>query len=279
MTDVKISLTQRQYCAIVSLMQSLPRVFVVESIPGAAKGDLSPESTPSVHLDSDVSAHPTDLTPELHTRTPDSGGPTVQRVTLELIFTVKSVRLQLYNSEAFREADFKDTGVSRFALNDNTVRVKMLSDGAVEAEVTLQSFTMTNTLPGLSRFREIIPAQKNRDLAQFTVLYTSSVVGGSRSSLVLVTIDSPQILFALEPVFALLAFLASAFPSSPASESGETATEPAESLERQTPPTVSLMAFRLDLHDVSVTVLESDQQANSHAIQLSIKQVLMSQQV
>ena len=279
MTDVKISLTQRQYCAIVSLMQSLPRVFAIETITGVAEETISPTSAPSAHLDSDFSNHSTDLTPELHPRTPDGGGPTTQRVTLDLIFIVNSVRLQLYNSEAFREADFKETSISRFALNDNTVRVKMLSDGALEAEVTLQSFTMTNTLPGSSRFREIIPAQKNRDLAQFTVLYTSSGAGNSRSSLVLVTIDSPQILFALDPVFALLAFLTSAFPSPPASENGETTAETAGSLERQTSSTVSLMAFRLDLHDVSVTVLESDQQANSQAIQLSIKQVLMSQQV
>jgi vacuolar protein sorting-associated protein 13A/C len=279
MTDVKISLTQRQYCAIVSLMQSLPRILTLDSIPGAAEETPSPTSIPATSLDPDPSIYPTNLAPELHPRTPVDSGSTSQRVTLDLVFSVKSVRLQLYNSEAIREADFKETGISRFDLNDNTVRVKMQSDGAVEAEVALQSFTMTNTLPGPSRFREIIPAHKNRDVAQFMVLYTSSGVGGSLSSVIIVTIDSPKILFALDPMFALLAFLTSAFPSPSTPENGETMPGITGSVERQTPPTDAVTAFRLDLHDVSITVLESDQQANSQAIQLSIKRVLMSQQV
>jgi len=39
------------------------------------------------------------------------------------------------------------------------------------------------------------------------------------------------------------------------------------------------LTFRVDLNDVSVTLLESDTDINSQAIQLSIQQVMMSQQV
>ena len=37
--------------------------------------------------------------------------------------------------------------------------------------------------------------------------------------------------------------------------------------------------FRVDLHDVSVSILEDDTHADTQAIKLSVKQLLVSQQV
>lgn len=152
----------------------------------------------------------------------------------------------------------------------------MLSDGALEAQVVLKSFTMNNTKPGNSKFRGIVPAAQH-DRNQVMVLYTMS--GGSeRASMAVVTVDAPQVIFAVEPVIALLEFFTSPFPSSapPASADSDV---PQQIQSETADPGSSSMNFRLDLHDVSISVLEDEANAESQAIRLAIKQILISQQV
>ena len=114
------------------------------------------------------------------------------------------------------------------------------------------------------------------------VLFTMTG-GKDGSSTAIVTIESPKFLFTLDPLFALGNFFASAFIAQPDEEPEEatkavtskTTTETEPTLEKRENP----FAFRVDLNDVSVTLLESDTDVNSQAIQLAIKQVMMSQQV
>lgn len=114
------------------------------------------------------------------------------------------------------------------------------------------------------------------------VLFT--MTGGKESSsTAIVTIESPKFLFTLDPLFALGNFFASAFVTQRESEEREadttvvptkTTTEKEVQAEKRESPFV----FRVDLNDVSVTLLESDTDINSQAVQLSIKQLMMSQQ-
>jgi len=192
--------------------------------------------------------------------------------------TIATVKLQLYDRQATSEENLKEHGIARFALSDNSVRVKMLSDGAMEAQVVLRSFTMSNTAPGPSKFREIIPAAQH-DRNQFMVLYTTS--GGSEpTSLALLTVDSPHILFSLSPVFALAEFFASAFDTSDTvvdytSDANKTLEGgKANAAAAEKPP----LQFRIDFCDVSISVLEDDLDADSQAIRLTVAQVSILQQ-
>ena len=274
MSDVKISLTQNQYCAILQVLETIPRILDVDQgtplhpVPGQVQ-DFE---------DSEVAAStPPDLAPELRSfACPEKE---TSRVVLEFLFEVNTVRLQLYNADAKHESDFKNTGIARFVLSDGTVRAKSLANGGTEAEVVLQSFTMTNTRPGSSRFKEIISLQKNRTQAQAMIMYSSSGTGRNQSALVMATIDSPKVLFALDPVFALFAFFAGG-------SSSKSSAEPlhhreTDSEERPGFPSASQskLGFRVDLHNVSLTLLENDEDLNSRAITLSIEHIVMSQQV
>lgn len=213
-----------------------------------------------------------DLEPEL--RAIPSGG-SRSWTTIDLVVTINVVKLHLYDSLAISESSVKEHGIARFALTDNTLRLKLLSDGAGEAQIILKSFTMGNTRPGNSRFREIIPAAKH-DRNQFMVLYTMS--GGTNgSALAIVTVDSPQIIFAVDPVFSLLKFFTSAFPTQPPVEELEYSTT-TEVVAKQ-PQTSQSLDFRIDLHDVSISVLESDADPDSQSIKLTIHQISISQQV
>lgn len=187
--------------------------------------------------------------------------------------TVETVKLRLYDEKATAEDNIKDHGIARFALNNSTLRFKMLSDGAEEAQVVLKSFTMSNTRPGNSKFREIIPAAQH-DRNQFMILYTMS---GSpdNTSLAILTVDSPNIILAIEPVIALLNFFTSTLTSQEPSKS-----EPDNIAQVETSqPQQSRLDFRVDLHDVLVSILENDADPDSQTIRLSINQILLSQQV
>lgn len=195
--------------------------------------------------------------------------------TVDLVVSVNAIKLHLYGIGAHSEASLQQHGIARFALNNNTLRFKSLSDGASEAQLILQSFTMSNTEPGNTRFREIIPAAQH-DRNQFMVLYNTTG-GQSGTALAVVTIDSPQIIFSMNPVFALLEFFAKqARPEPSAQASLEQTNQQSEAsvIEAQ-----GALDFRLDLHDVAISVLEDDQDINTQAIRLSIQQILISQQV
>jgi len=212
-----------------------------------------------------------DLEPELRPLSSTSGH--LIWTALDLVVSVNAVKLHLYDALASSEIQLKEHGIARFALNDNTLRLKILSDGASEAQVVLRSFTMSNTRPGQSKFREIIPAaQHNRN--QFMLLY--SMTGGMQgSSLAVLTVDSPQIIFAIDPVIYLLEF----FTASSSTETDTSSIESPSTPGNPPSPGQAQVDFRVDLHDVSISVLEDDADPDSQAIRLYITQILLSKQV
>jgi vacuolar protein sorting-associated protein 13A/C len=274
-SDVKLALTEVQYGMLMALSQSVPLIFA-GAPEGTADAEPSTAKQQTVERpDSTFHESAVDLHPELE----GQSGTAQPRTTLDLVLTIATVKLQLYDRQATSEANLKEHGIARFALSDNSVRVKMLSDGAMEAQVVLRSFTMSNTAPGPSKFREIIPAAQH-DRNQFMLLYTTS--GGSEpTSLALLTVDSPHILFSLPPVFALTEFFMSAFGTSdtvvgytseaPNTLEGGKVNAPAV----EKPP----LQFRIDFCDVSISVLEDDLDADSQAIRLTVAQISILQQV
>ncbi|KAF7347835.1 hypothetical protein MVEN_01541000 [Mycena venus] len=265
-SDVRLHLTQVQYVLLIRLSQSIPRIF--SGGPDAAPSVQPPPSTKSISQTSNTQSQPlplVDLQPELKT-----GGANGRRpwTTVDLVVVVNAVKLHLYDALATDTSNLKEHGIARFALNNNTLRLKLLSDGAGEAQVVLKSFTVGNTRPGSSKFREIIPAAQH-DRNQFMVLYTMS--GGS--NLAVLTVDSPQVIFAVDPVIALLRFFTSAFPGAPADPADEEAVPEAPAADPQSQTTID---FRVDLHDVSVSVLENDSIADSPAMKLTINQGIMA---
>ena len=103
------------------------------------------------------------------------------------------------------------------------------------------------------------------------VLYTMSG-GVSGSSLAVLTVDSPKIIFAVDPLIALLGFFTSPVAGRPQADERILKNEQNITADRK-------MDFRIDLHDLSVSVLENDADPESHSIQLSVNQILLSQQV
>ncbi|KAG5731737.1 Vacuolar protein sorting-associated protein 13 [Termitomyces sp. T112] len=260
-SDVKLHLTQVQYNLIVQLSQSVPAVLESSSSEPSASSSPSPVDTWT------FSEAAVNLEPEL--RTVPSAFTELTWTSVDLIVSINSIKLHLYDTNAITENNLRDHGIARFSLNDNVLRLKLLSDGSGEAQIILRSFTMSNTRPGSTKFREIIPAAQH-DRNQFMILYTMS--GGNDSILVL-SVDSPKILFAIDPVFALLTFFTGQFPSK-LPHVGEDHV-PSRTVDNTR---INHLNFRVDLYDLSVSILENDLVPNCQSITLSVKQILLSQQ-
>jgi len=287
MSDVKVSLTQAQYIFLISTLQSIPRVLA--SAPEAeqqaeksTKEDTTPSAPPPVESGPQPSQAVVDLGPELSQVARGPAGEEIARwKSLDVRFEVQTVRLQLFDQHATHEANLRDAGIAKFTLSQNIITFKTLSDGSSEAEVTLKSFTVSNTRSGTSRFREIIPAAQH-DRNQFMVLYTTTG-GNTPSSSAVVAIDSPKFIVALEPLFALLDFFTSAFPSTEtkedngAEEVGTTVGE--DEISQDTTNSSGSLSLRADLHEFSVSILENDADSNTQAIELAIQHVYVGQQV
>ncbi|KAH9835542.1 vacuolar protein sorting-associated protein 13 [Rhodofomes roseus] len=265
--DVRLHLTQLQYKLLMDLAQSIPRVLA-----GAPEGSAEASQSSAVSVRSqDQSAAPSppavDLQPELRVVQQADGA----RVwtTIDVLLTIGAVKLHLYDEQATSEVNLKEHGIARFALSENSLRTKVLSDGAIEAQVIMKSMTMNNTRPGHSKFREIMPAAEH-DRNQVMLLYTRS--GGNGSALAVLTVDSPKVIFAVDPIIALLEFFTSAIPSAAAVEGDVDDQDTGANSDS------SQLDFRLDLHAASVSVLQDDSDPETQAIRLAVKQVQLSQQ-
>ena len=160
MSDVKLSLTQLQYTLLMELLNAIPR-----AMSGISDGDVSPTSTPTTPSTS-VPPRPTedtpkdsavDLVPELAV----AKSPSAPWTSLDLVFAVQSIALELYDGQAHVESDLSKHSIARFALQETNVSMKQLSDGAMQAEFSLKTLSFANTRAGNSVFRDIIPAAEH----------------------------------------------------------------------------------------------------------------------
>ena len=268
---------------LIGLSRSIPRV-----LQGAPQGEIQANQSlsiksPSTHssdLDNDPTKISAGLRPELVVPSVESGAK--PWTTMDLVVTIGAVKLHLYDEHA-TERNLRDCGIARFALNNNSLRMKTLSNGSYEAQVILKSFTMSNTRKGDTKFREIIPAARH-ERNQVMVLY-SAAGGRDNSSVAIITVDSPQLILAIDPMFALLDFATSPFNTpAPQPQPGAASTVQARTGGTQVvtqeldTPEQGGIGFRFDLHDVVVSILEDETSVDSRAMRLYVRQLLLSQQ-
>ncbi|EJD03959.1 vacuolar protein sorting-associated protein vps13 [Fomitiporia mediterranea MF3/22] len=268
-SDVNLKLTELQYCRLITLSQAIPGVF-----SGSSESQIEAPQLQQ-HVQSAQSESQANLLPELSPTLPPSGQ--VDSKKVDLVVTMQAVNLHLYDSGAISESDLKSHGITKFTLSGTTMTLDMRTSGALQSQLWIKAFTMNNIRPGPTKFREIIPAADHgRD--QFHCLFTSS--GGSNSaSQIVATIDSPHIIFSIEPIFALSNFFLSAFSSekSGSEDQPKIMQEPVKPSgnEPQPPP---LLSFRFDLYDTLISVLEDDQKSDTQAVRLSLSRLSLSQQ-
>lgn len=163
MSDVKMSLTARQYVLLMDVIKALPRALSVDDVEVdeevsssvTSSATATQPTTPANELSS--SDHLVNLEPELTVvNSHDSKEPAIW-TALVLVFDVGSIALEVYDVDAIHQEDIKSHSIARFALVKSHLSYKRLSDGATEAEFNLNTLAFSNTRSGNSVFRDIIP--------------------------------------------------------------------------------------------------------------------------
>ncbi|KAG4417512.1 hypothetical protein IFR04_009324 [Cadophora malorum] len=315
MTDFNLRITQTQLKFLLELAKSVPAAFAVDAdaneqqamddVPKAtlkkaktieAKTD---SSTNEVHGDNQL----VDLGPEL-------GVDSKSWTKLDLAFHVHTIGLELILAKEDEPVgDLEASSLSKFSLDDTKVKLRMMTDGSLESELLIQSFTIQDSrTKSTNKFRRIMTSS-NKDVQQFMASVTISG-GKERNLIAIVAIDSPRVIFALDYLFAIQAFVAGGLaveeplipddesllesqddsdndsvapttgsrplPSrAKSSRSVAKSPSPASSQAEESPMTI---AFRVNVVDAQIILIANPFSSSSEAIVLGTKQILMSQQ-
>ena len=310
MSDFNLRLTQYQLKSLMAISKSVPAAFAGEGSGGdeeAARAVDQDTLKRARTLETQDNETLVDLAPEL-------GSIDKAWTKLDLIFKVHTVGLELIMAKENEPVgDIASSSLSRFSLDETKVKTRLLSDGSMEAELLIHSFTIHDSRPRESnRFRRIMTSA-NKEAQQLMASVTMSG-GKERSLIAMATIDSPRVIFALDYLFAIQKFavegLAENEPliiddeesiqetpdesdadsmqvtySAPRSQRARSELSRRQSedsravvqQEKEPEPSMSV-AFRVNLVDAQVILIANPLVSNSEAIVLNIRQMLLSKQ-
>jgi len=308
MSNINLRLSESQLNFIMELSRAIPTAFALESdelTEEAMKESLAEADreqakqieagSTAVQLSQNAS-NPKNLGPELGSN-PDTW------TKLDLVFKVGAVGLELLHGPRDQPiGDLEAASLSQFSLNETSVKLRMTSDGGLESELLIQSFTITDTRTReKNKFRKIMSLMNTDVKQQFMASVSISGVT-ERNLIALLTVDSPRVILALDYLFDVLSFVqnglkqdeplaidseadeneeddpfdvaSEATMESALSEGKPAAIQPSE----QPTSTGMAISFRVNVVDAQVVLIANPAISNSEAIVLGTKQVLLSQQ-
>ncbi|OMP86452.1 Vacuolar protein sorting-associated protein 13 [Diplodia seriata] len=304
MSNINLKLTQEQMRFMLELSRSIPAAFATD--PEAAMNEDVERQVPDSTLKrantmKSIEAEPSNDKQVATSQGPELGSQEEAWTKLDLVFKVGAIGLELINGkETEPVGDIEAASLSKFALNETSVKMRMLSDGSLESELLIQSFTIRDTrTQETNKFRKVMSLINNDVKQQF--MASVSISGGKdRHMIVLLTIDSPRVILALDYLFAIQAFVNAGLsvdePLEIESEEDDTATEDnenstsdlssaltkqgAQTTEAKKPEEESTMemSFRINVVEAQAVLIANPAMTNSEAIVLGTKQVLISKQ-
>ena len=307
MSPMNLRISQTQLRFLLELATSIPAAFAIDEAAEEQiaqelpKGAVNSDRSEVLEDKNSLPAGPSHLGPEIV-------APKHAKTTLGFRFKASMIGLELILAQETEPAPDTDAmSLSKFSLNESDVQLRMISDGAVEAELVIQSFTILDTRrKDVNRFRKIMSLINDNIRQQFMASLTISG-GDKRHMIVMLTIDSPRIIFALDYVFALQNFASKAFANEnkPGTDIGELSSDPDEDDDEyddesaEGSPKSQLTAdrepaadqavtsdngatmansFRVNVVDAQVILVANPSISNTEAIVLGTKEVLLTQQ-
>ncbi|KAK3113583.1 Vacuolar protein sorting-associated protein 13 [Teratosphaeriaceae sp. CCFEE 6253] len=309
MSNLNLRISEQQMKFAMELTRVIPQAFALESeeeIEKEVEKDLPDEVVEPAKqagaVDAKTGQEPAEVQQPSHL-SPELGHDEGTWTKLDLVFKVGAIGLELVSGGSLTQpiGDLEAASLSKFSLNETSVKLKMLSDGGLESELLVQSFTITDTrTTEKNKFRKIMSLINTEVKQQF--MASVSISGGEEKNLIaLLTVDSPRVILALDYLFAVLNFVNAGLKQDDplvVEEETDVETQPddddaasidtqefierqnraaAEKKEEEAKPGMSI-SFRVEVIDAQVVLLANPSISNSEAIVLGTKQVLVSQQ-
>lgn len=303
MSPIELCVAQTQLKFLMELSRTIPGAFatdpeqgedeIMEELPKSTT-ESAKEITSQQSGEDNTVARPSHQAPELKSDTESW-------TKLDFVFRTQTISLELILAdESAPVGNVADSSLSKFALNNTSIKLHMKSDDSIESEMLVNSFTVQDSrTKETNKFRKIMSLINNDVKQQFMANLTISG-GKDRHMIAMLTVDSPRVIFAIDYLFALQAFASTAFAAEEADvvpEASEDASssedeangvttpvdgrpKPAQHIsEDETAKEGSMgMSFRVNIVDAQVILIANPTISNSEAIVLGTKQVLLSQQ-
>jgi len=266
-------------------LQELPHSTVVTAKKATEKAKSSERETEL--------KHPSHQGPEL-------GSNRESWTKLDVLFKAPKIGLEfILGKDDEPIGDLAAASLSKFAINDTNVKLRMKSDDSLESELLINSFTIEDSRSNeTNKFRKIMSLINNDVKQQF--MASVSISGGTdRHMIAMLTVDSPRIILAVEYLFAVQAFASTALsPEEPMQIEEDSESAPSDEEQSKAPSMTDMpagsmekspdagstsgssmsMSFRINIVDAQVILIANPAISNSEAIVLGTKQVLLSQQ-
>ena len=300
LSPINLRLAQTQLRLLMEVAQTAPGAFTSddEAVENEVLEEL-PDSTvkPAKQVESGSAKDEKPVASQTH-QGPELSSSSDQWTKMDLSFIAKTIGLELLLAKDDAPVgDVSAASLSKFAINETKVKLRMKSDDAIESELLINSFVINDSRKmETNKFRKIMSLINDDVKQQFMASVTISG-GQDRHLIAMLTIDSPRIIFALDYIFAVQAFVASAFPaeepplieeedSDDEEEPGSGVVSPVHGGERietkddgQGRQESSMtMSFRVNVVEAQLILIANPTIANSEAIVLGTEQVLISKQ-
>lgn len=304
MSPINLRVAQTQLRFLMELSQSVPAAFATDPDAGEeeAMAEL-PKATvePAMKIAEDQGA----LTAPAKPPRPSHQGPELESspdtwTKLDFDFDAPTVALELILAkEQEPVGDITSASLTKFALNNTKVKLRMKTDDSLESELLINTFTITDSRKHeTNKFRRIM-SLINDDVKQQFMASVTMTGGTDRHMIAMLTIDSPRIIMAIDYLLAVQSFANNAFPAKdeleveePTQDSaledddswpttpidGTTPGREAKSDPRKSEGNALTMSFRINVIDAQAILIANPTIGNSEAIVLGTKQVLVSQQ-
>ncbi|QIW98703.1 hypothetical protein AMS68_004221 [Peltaster fructicola] len=303
MSNINLRITEAQLKFIMELTRSIPSAFALETddVEEEVKEEVPDSVVKPAKAVQDAQEKNTSQEVDKPTsQSPELGNSDDKWTKLDFIFKVGAVGLELISGPLDGPIqDLAAASLSKFSLNETSVKLRMISDGSLESELLVQSFTITDTRSNKdkNKFRKIM-SLINTDVKQQFMASISMAGGKDRHLIVLLTIDSPRVILALDYLFAISHFVNDGLKQDEPLQVEDDSTESrsdedllsedtqdlvsiqdaATSQPETSPENKLAISYRVNVIDAQVVLIANPAITNSEAIVLGTKQVLVSQQ-
>ncbi|SGZ50437.1 CIC11C00000002743 [Sungouiella intermedia] len=297
--EIDMKLTELQLRYMYNLQNSLTQVFEIpdddESLDEVAEDAENANAVMKYHTDAKQSKNVSTLSLAKHSVDHETGEaatlvdshPKHKQVTL--VLDIPRISLTLFNRTK-GVATYDDNKLTLLAINDFHIAFDMTEDTHFVSDLTLDSLKIKDVREGTSnKFQEIIPPlQENKK--QLIVNASTNGDGNSRSTTVMVTVESPKTILALDHIFELQSFAAkgteldtpiyvgSDDEESDDDEDGHSQIKPYTNIDDATDTSPSKVGFSVTVVDPSVILLADSTRQDTEAIVFKIEHVLITSQ-
>ncbi|KAK9463382.1 uncharacterized protein V1516DRAFT_644614 [Lipomyces oligophaga] len=312
MSDVNLNLTESEYIFFINFLKNLSSTF--QSPPEQiAEVSESRAIRSSSEIESERATRRMSKSISISRRgsvkdqNESKGLQTLDVFTkIDFVFRLQTLSLELFNDTNTGTVTSNPATLSKLALSGTDVKLKMMSDEAVESEFHVRSFTIVDSRQNQkNRFREIVPSIKHDGYQFMASISTMQSDKGGTDVTAVLSIDSPRFIFAIDYLFALKRYFVDSLQTeedyshygeemtSDSEDYGATSSEislvnaqtPADNVDQnlsvvdleQEKPEGSL-SFRINVVDASVILIANPLTSSSEAIVLRIKEILLTQQ-